>query len=173
MNYALNTMSNFVFFWSHRTMKPGCLSNWWRCKFVVNGTEYNCTEQYMMAQKAMLFGDTRHLQDILSTADPKRIKELGRMVENFDARVWDKHKAQIMFDGCYAKFSQNQELRDYICSFGNEVTFVEASPYDRVWGIGLRSTDPRAQHPEQWLGQNLLGQTLTLVQHRLLQETAK
>jgi hypothetical protein len=34
---------------------------------------------------------------------------------------------------------------------------VEASPFDRIWGIGLSATDQRAEDPAQWRGQNLMG----------------
>jgi ribA/ribD-fused uncharacterized protein len=44
---------------------------------------------------------------------------------------------------------------------------VEASPLDRVWGIGLTADDPRAADPSSWLGLNLLGEALMEVRSRL------
>ena len=34
---------------------------------------------------------------------------------------------------------------------------VEASPTDRIWGIGLTADDQRATDPAAWRGHNLLG----------------
>ena len=40
---------------------------------------------------------------------------------------------------------------------------AEASPTDRIWGIGLGKNNPDALEPEKWRGQNLLGFTLMRV----------
>ncbi|HZZ00709.1 MAG TPA: NADAR domain-containing protein [Candidatus Baltobacteraceae bacterium] len=52
-------------------------------------------------------------------------------------------------------------------------TLVEASPHDRVWGIGLAADDPRARDRAQWLGLNLLGEALTRVREVLLWERSR
>ena len=44
---------------------------------------------------------------------------------------------------------------------------MEASPVDRIWGIGLAAEDARASQPEQWRGLNLLGYALMEVRDRL------
>jgi ribA/ribD-fused uncharacterized protein len=38
---------------------------------------------------------------------------------------------------------------------------VEASPYDRIWGIGLAEDDPGIHDPLNWNGLNWLGEVLT------------
>jgi len=61
-----------------------------------------------------------------------------------------------------AKFSQNPWLLDELKSTG-DTTLVEASPFDCIWGIGLRASDPAAQNRENWRGLNWLGEVLTSV----------
>ena len=45
---------------------------------------------------------------------------------------------------------------------------VEASPRDRLWGIGLGASNPKAQNPAEWRGKNLLGKCLTEVRDKLM-----
>ena len=78
----------------------------------------------------------------------------------------------IVFTGNYARFSQNPEQRELLFSTRG-TTLVEASPHDQVWGIGLAADDPRALDRSQWLGLNLLGETLTRVREVLLFEQAQ
>jgi ribA/ribD-fused uncharacterized protein len=68
--------------------------------------------------------------------------------------------------GNVAKFAQNDELRRYLLSTGSRV-LVEASPLDRVWGIGLAEDDQWATAPSRWRGKNLLGLALLKVRERL------
>lgn len=70
-----------------------------------------------------------------------------------------------------AKFGQHPELRDFLLGTGNRV-LVEASPRDRIWGIGLAADDDRATSPAHWPGLNLLGFALMEVRHRLQAGTA-
>jgi hypothetical protein len=65
-----------------------------------------------------------------------------------------------------AKFGQHRQLRDFLVGTSSRV-LVEASPRDRVWGIGLAADDERAGSPERWPGLNLLGFALMEVRHRL------
>jgi ribA/ribD-fused uncharacterized protein len=133
-----------------------CLSQWYPCEFEEDGITYTSTEQYMMAEKAKLFGDEKIRREILNTVDPKKCKALGRKVKNFDKAVWDKNKEKIVRHGNAEKFMQNRELRNFLLSTGDKV-LAEASPVDRIWGIGLGKNNPDALDPEKWRGQNLLG----------------
>jgi ribA/ribD-fused uncharacterized protein len=85
-----------------------------------------------------------------------RSRALGRQVRDFDQVVWDAHCFDLVVAGNVAKFSQHPDLGQYLSRTGNRV-LVEASPVDRVWGIGLSATDPRAHDPARWRGRNLLG----------------
>ena len=159
----------YVFFWSHRPAEKitkTCFSQWFERDFVVNGYTYKCAEQYMMAQKAKLFGDEEIFQRILEVKTPKTMKDLGRKVKGFDSRVWNQHKFSIVVTGNLAKFSQNQDLKEFLLATDDKV-LVEASPYDNVWGIQLKATDPRAVDPTQWEGENLLGFALMQVRELL------
>jgi len=77
-----------------------------------------------------------------------------------------------VFAGNYARFSQNPDQRELLFATRG-TTLVEASPHDRVWGIGLAADDPRALDRSQWLGLNLLGEALTRVREALLWEQAR
>ena len=67
-----------------------------------------------------------------------------------------------MCEGNRAKFAQHPNLRRFLLDTGNRI-LVEASPVDKIWGIGLAQDDPRAQNPLQWQGLNLLGFALMKV----------
>lgn len=90
----------------------------------------------MMAEKARLFGDDEMLESILKAKHPKEMKAFGRAVQNFDKDIWDKECYSIVKRASLAKFSQNPKLNDYLNSTKNRI-LVEASPRDRIWGIGM------------------------------------
>ena len=148
----------YVFFWKDKE-EYGCFSNWYRAKFVIDDFEYFCTEQYMMAQKAKLFHDSKRYTAILRSADPKECKDLGRDVTPFVPGKWDKAKFEIVKAGNRAKFEQNPALKEKLLSTGNAV-IAEASPLDRIWGIGLNAATAERTDPSGWPGQNLLGEIL-------------
>ncbi len=158
--FATAPEMQFVFFWGHTLtaarMTHACLSQWYPCSFVVDGTSYQTAERYMMAEKARLFDDTATFRKIMAAPGPRECKALGRTVAGFDPAVWDRHKGDIVLRGSLAKFSQNAELREYLLGTGNTV-LAEASPYDRIWGVGLAQDDPPIRDPRNWRGENLLG----------------
>ncbi|QEN91233.1 NADAR family protein [Labrys sp. KNU-23] len=151
----------FVFFWGHQPAKDGrittsCFSQWWPAPFDVAGVRYPTAEHWMMAGKARLFGDGQSLSEILMATSPKQAKQLGREVKGFESSQWDAQKYHIVTEGSIHKFDQNPALRKFLLSTGDAV-LVEASPVDRVWGIGLAGDDDRAGNPLLWRGENLLG----------------
>ncbi|WP_433116878.1 NADAR family protein [Micromonospora sp. CA-246542] len=151
----------YLFFWGHRpqadgSIGPGCLSQWWPAPFTVDGERYLTAEHYMMVGKARLFGDEAIAAQILTASHPGAVKALGRQVRGFDQASWDEHGLGLVVAGNVAKFSQHPDLGRYLSGTANRI-LVEASPMDRVWGIGLAATDPRAEDPAQWRGRNLLG----------------
>ena len=148
-------------------MDASCLSQWYPAPFTVQDITYPTAEHYMMAQKAKLFGDDEVWQHILASAHPKQAKDWGRQVKGFEQDVWEAQCWDIVVAGNQAKFSQNNELKDFLCKTGKRV-LVEASPVDRIWGVGLSRDDWRILQPERWRGRNLLGFALMAVRDALL-----
>jgi len=153
----------FTFFWS------GPFSQWDPSPFTIEGVLYNCAEQYMMAEKARLFGDSEMESRIMAALDPADQKHFGRQVRGFNDTVWQVHARDIVTRGTRAKYSQNERHRRLLLSTRG-TTLVEASPHDRIWGIGLRGNDPKAKSRSTWRGTNWLGEILTKVRDEMLRE---
>jgi ribA/ribD-fused uncharacterized protein len=132
-------MAEYTFFYTDKSP----FSQFHRCRFVVGGNTFGCAEQFMMHGKAVLFGDAEIAAKILAADQPRTHKALGRQVRNFDDAMWKREREAIVMAGNRAKFTQNPELRDKLLATRG-TTLVEASPHDRIWGIGLAATDPRA-----------------------------
>ncbi len=148
----------YVFFW-HENESNGYLSNWYHRTFTVDGVEYAHVEQYIMAQKAKLFGDTASFEQIIQCDSPSQCKAFGRGVVGFNSEKWDAEKYRILKEGVYAKFSQNPDLA-WKLSQTEEMVIAEASPSDAIYGIGHYADDAAMTSPENWRGQNLLGKAL-------------
>lgn len=151
----------YIFFWGHTPRPDGAIgkssfSQWWPADFTVNGTVYPTAEHFMMAEKARLFGDADAAARILAAKKPAEVKRIGREVRGFDEEIWNDARFDIVVRGNTAKFGQHPELRDFLLNTGERI-IVEASPVDRIWGIGLAGDDPDAGNPERWKGLNLLG----------------
>jgi ribA/ribD-fused uncharacterized protein len=162
---------DLLLFWGHKPARhggvgTGCLSQWWPAPVIVDGISYPTAEHWMMAQKARLFGDEEHLAAVLAATSPGAAKAAGRKVRGFEEARWAKARYGIVVDGNLAKFSQHAELRQFLRATGRKV-LVEASPLDRIWGIGLAATNPDAHRPSAWRGANLLGFALMDVRDRL------
>lgn len=170
--YNAGAKIGFTAFWGSKSdpkvVTDACLSQWYDCWFEVDGVRYHTTEQYMMAQKAHLMRDDLTLGKIMAAKDPRDCKALGRKVQNFDEAVWDRERYGVVLRGNLAKFSQNPELFAFLDGTGDDV-LVEASPYDLIWGVGLRRDDPRIKDPNEWRGENLLGFALTQARDMLRQ----
>ena len=165
------TRPKFVFFWGHRPGPSGqltqtCLSQWWPTRFVAEGHEFATAEHYMMWSKASLFGDMRRAEAVLMARSPAQAKAIGRQVEGFNEDVWVEHRWRIVVTASMAKFDSNPALKEYLLGTKHRV-LVEASPVDRVWGIGLSVDSDKVENPEQWCGLNLLGFALMEARHRL------
>jgi ribA/ribD-fused uncharacterized protein len=153
-------MSEFTLFYG------GVFSQWYRCQFDIDGVEYNCAEQFMMAQKAALFGDEDAIARIMKAAHPRDQKAIGRQVKGFDATQWNDVARDLVYEGNYAKFTQDSRLKEKILATTG--TLVEASPTDKIWGIGRSESDPLALNRDTWRGKNWLGEVLTKVREDIV-----
>lgn len=144
----------------------GVFSQWHPTPFALDGLALATVEQWMMAQKARLFGDQDALAAILATPDPAEQKRLGQTVRGFEQTLWDLWKIEIVYRGNLAKFTQNQGAARQLKATG-ESMLVEANPRDWIWGVGLHIDDPKTHDPAEWRGTNLLGRVLTRVRGEL------
>jgi ribA/ribD-fused uncharacterized protein len=144
----------------------GCLSQWWPQPFTVEGVSYATAEHWMMAGKARLFNDDDGLAEILAAASPGAAKAAGRRVRGFDDATWRAVCYDIVVAGNLAKFGQNDDLAGFLRRTGRRI-LAEASPFDRIWGIGMGRTHADVARPTRWRGLNLLGFALMDVREKL------
>ncbi len=152
-----------IFFWG------GFLSNWQPSQFKYKGLTFFTSEQAFMWEKALFFHDMEAAAQIMKTPEPSTCKKIGRKVKNFQADQWMKKAYQVMVDVNYEKFKQGHFRLRLLDTYPK--TLVEASPEDRIWGIGLHSSDDRVLSENNWKGQNLLGKALMEVRERLRNES--
>ncbi|MGV9991927.1 NADAR family protein [Streptomyces sp. NPDC003374] len=165
------TRVGYLHFWGHRPRPDGrvgasCLSQWWPSPFTADGETYATAEHWMMAGKARLFGDAEAERRVLAAGHPAEARKAGRLVRGFDESIWARERFGIVVAGSVHKFAAHPELRAFLLATGDRV-LVEASPVDRVWGIGLAAHDEAAADPERWRGPNLLGFALMEARERL------
>ncbi len=161
----------YLCFWGHTPkhkdiVDKSCFSQWYPSVFEVDGYTYQNAEQFMMAQKAKLFEDDEIFEKILKAENPKKVKALGRLVKNYNEEMWLERRFEIVVQGNLAKFSQNLDLKQFLLNTSDSV-IVEASPVDKIWGIGLATEDENAERPLLWNGLNLLGFALMDVRKQL------
>lgn len=166
----------YLAFWGHRPQRDGsigagCLSQWWPSPFTVDDVEYATAEHWMMAGKARLFGDAEAERAAVAAVHPHAAKSVGRTVRGFDEATWLRERFALVVEGSVAKFGQHPALSAYLLGTTGRV-LVEASPLDRVWGIGLAADDERAGDPARWRGLNLLGFALMEARARLTADPA-
>ncbi len=154
---------DFVFFWR------GPFSNWHNVEFTdpITGVKFYNTEQAFMWYKADFFKDLHTREQIEAEKDPQAVKKLGRAVKNYNEEYWVSTKFGFMAYVNLLKYSQHSDLAELLLETGTKM-LVEASPYDKIWGIGLSEDDPRALDMRQWQGANLLGLVLTTIRLHLV-----
>ena len=160
---------DYVFFWGHQPRRAheigkACFSQWFDRGFEYENVRYKTAEHWMMAKKAELFGDIASMREILDSETPNDAKMLGRKVKNFDFQLWMAHCSRIVEQGNYLKFSQHEDLWAILNGTGDKI-LVEASPFDTIWGIGMKYNEQGIRNPYNWKGQNLLGYALMEVRN--------
>jgi len=168
--YARKEKLKYVFFWGHtekgNEVTKACFSQWYPSVFEHNGFTYKTAEHYMMAEKARLFKNDDLIDEIIQAKDPGKAKALGRKVTGFDATEWDKEKFSIVVAANLFKFEQNESLKSFLLGTKERV-LVEASPVDKIWGIGMAQDNEHIENPYKWKGPNLLGFALMEVRNAL------
>ena len=159
-----------IYFYGHKN-KFGYMSNFYPCSFTIrrlgNIETYNCSEQYFMAAKCRTFdpNNINLLNKIMNETNPMKIKMLGRQVKNFDDDVWNMKRQRIMFKELLYKFKSNPDLKNQLLETYPKKLY-EASPRDKVWGIGMNTIKAINIDPSKY-GQNLLGKILESVRDLL------
>ena len=156
----MRTTDTHIYFWS------GIYSQWEPATFKIDGITYNCAEQYMMAEKARLFKDDDALLGIMTTESPAQQKAIGRKVVGFNDAEWFKIARLVVYRGTLGKFYQNGALLNKLMNTENRI-IVEASPQDKIWGVGLHFTDDKILDEANWQGTNWLGEAIMQVRSDL------
>lgn len=169
--FNLGEPFRFLHFWGHQAPAGGlisksCLSQWYEAPFEAEGIVYRTAEHFMMAAKARLFNDQITLNKILCATTPGAAKAYGREITGFIEKTWERQRFDVVVQANRLKFSQHPSLGEFLLRTDSQI-LVEASPTDRIWGIGLASADPNADNPNHWRGENLLGFALMAVRAQL------
>jgi hypothetical protein len=156
----MRTTDTHVYFWH------GEFSNWHKCQFRYKKLNFYNTEQAFMWEKAVCFGDMEAAALIMKTPDPAEAKRIGRTVKNFQDEKWAIVSFSVMAAVNFEKYNQHPYLRSKLFATGNK-TLVEASPVDKIWGVGLHWKDDQILDENNWKGMNLLGRALMYVREQL------
>ena len=172
----------FIYFWGHTSKTPDrvgkeCFSQWYPAPFTINGVLYKTAEHWMMARKALLFDNKNLFAKIIASEKPGEAKDLGRRITGFDEQTWVAARYDIVKLGNMHKFNQHPALLEFLLSSEHRV-LVEASPVDKIWGVGLSQDSEDIYMPHIWPGLNLLGFALMEVRDFLqtngkIRDTAK
>ncbi len=144
------------------------LSNFHDAPFTLNGKRFEHSEKCYQYHCAIALNNNRIAAEILSAKSPYDCYRLGLQLNKDDD--WKKREAlKIMYDTCYAKFSQNDHLKKFLLDTGDAI-LIEASPRDRFWGVGTPLSDRQnLSDPTKWRGQNNLGKILRQIRDELRQ----
>ena len=172
--YSIDLKLDFLFFWGHQPSRDGsisksCFSQWYESVFEEDGHSFITAEHYMMYHKAKLFGDDKACEKVLRAGNAGEAKARGGEVIGFNQEVWDEKRFEIVVNANLAKFSQKNELSEFLINTGKRV-LVEASPVDKIWGIGLAQDNQASENPNTWKGLNLLGFALMEVRDQLINQ---
>ena len=121
------------------------LSNFYEGKvFTYKGLKFNNTEAPFHAEKC--WSRAKEFEMIR----PLQSKRLGRRV--LMRKDWEQIKDRVMYDVCYAKFTQDPVLKAKLLATGNR-ELVEGNTHgDRCWGMTCSNG--------VWIGENRLGKVL-------------
>ena len=153
-------------FFRHPEEPGGWMSNWFLSPFTLDGTPFSSMEQYIMVRKCRLFGDASRAAAVLLTDEPGEQRAIGRQIENYQETVWAGIRQAVAFRGLYAKFSQNEALKELLLQTGDAM-LVECVGIDSVWSCGFGLEDEARLDLRRWRGKNILGFALMEVRTAL------
>jgi len=130
---------------------------------------FKSVEHDYMYHKATYFRDYYHAEKIRTAKEPKDAKRWGRKVRWYDDAKWGKVKEGVMFRAKLAQAHEWSYIRNYYLKMKGR-TFIEASPYDAIWGVKLEASDPAIYNKRKWKGKNLLGKVCDKLANHLAQE---
>jgi len=142
-----------IVFWS-RNREFRELSNFHEVPMEIDGQQWRSVEHYYQAQK---FAGSPMEEAIRNAPSPKTARDLGRTQSPFFVDDWDSQRLVVMEKALRAKFTQNQILRRFLLSTGDE-ELIHRSHHDTFWGVTSQSK-----------GENVLGRLLMKVRKSLRQ----
>ena len=151
----MSSTQSIIYFWKPE-QEDGYLGNWYVSPFTVDGKLFHNSEHYFMWKKVMLFEPAQEAK-ILATSNPKIMNDIGQKIKNYNDTIWNNERYKVMVEALMHKFGQNEDLRKRLLATG-KCELVEASPFDRIWGIGITKADALTGVKSK--GQNLLGKAL-------------
>jgi ribA/ribD-fused uncharacterized protein len=158
-----------IYFFTPKCEKYGYLSNFYKTNLVEEEQDklFNCSEHYFMYYKCLTFDPTNSelLEKIYSEESSYKVKKLGRQVKHYDDKIWSEKRYSIMINALRLKFTQNKVIKDKLLSTKPKILY-EASPFDKLWGIGYSSKNAIIKDTQKY-GQNLLGKALMQVRDEL------
>ena len=162
----MNNNNNVIYFFRQHG-DYGFLSNFYDVTFIKDKFVFENSEQCFIYMKNKTFdpNNIEHRNNILYESNPIRVNRLGKQVKNFDKKKWNKNKYKVMVDVLMCKFSQNEDLKQQLLETNDSILY-EASPYDKIWGIGF-NIDKASVTDNSEYGQNLLGKALMEVRSKL------
>ena len=135
------------------------LSNFYESKFTVEGIEYISSEQYIQAQKVLLFKDEASYNKIMGATNSLDCKNAAQSVRNFDRSKWETSVGLLCKEGLKAKFNQNPYLLDTLINKTGNKKLVECAN-DRLWANGILLHSDTCLNQQWWISQGLLGKLL-------------
>ena len=124
------------------------LSNFYKVNFEFDGRLFHNSEAAFQAAKTFSGSE----RDLIAEMTPNEAKKMGRSVTL--RRDWEEIKDLVMFNVCFAKFSQNPSLMRRLLDTGTEELIEGNTWHDNYWGD---CKCPKCADKE---GRNQLGKTL-------------